>query len=444
MFEPGATVVVAVSGGVDSMVLLHVLRTLSSEFRLSLAIAHLDHAWRPDSAEDAAFVARAAETSELPLFLERVDEEDATDHEGLGREAHARELRRSFLARAAEFFNAQHVATGHTADDRAETILYNLTRGAGTAGLSGIDPVNGLFVRPLLSVGRGDILTYAQDEGLTWREDETNEDLSFARNRIRHRVLPELRRINPKAVEAVCRSGDHARASGVAESRLVSLLWGDVTRVEEPGEIALRRDQLAKLSQEVRLLLLREAFLRVRGDLEGINRGHVDSISDLIESCDGHAVMPLPRLHARIDEQTLYLSRAPFPGAPPWKARVDLGRTPFPDHGFTFDLQIAEERAEPNRADRDIEIADADRIAFPLDVRNRRTGDRFTPLGMDLPIKLKDFLIGEHVPYFDRDDVPLLCDRERILWVAGVRLSNDVRITDETRRFLVMRIEVDR
>jgi len=445
MLEYGDTVLVAVSGGVDSIVLLHVLRNLVSELGLSLVVAHLDHGWRANSDEDARFTASVAEDAGIPFLTERLDEATTAALRGLGREGVAREARREFLLRAAESIGATRIATGHTADDRAETILYNLTRGAGSAGISGIDPVNEPFVRPLISVPRSDVLAFAEQGDLAWREDETNSDLSLDRNRIRHRVLPELAEINPRAVEAICRAGEHATAARAAEALLVSILWPEVTVCEEAGDVRLSRTGLASLPREVRALLLREAFRRVRGDLNGIERQHTETIVALTEPNGRHSTIDLPRLHARVDRSTLNLSAFPFPKSPSWKTPVSLGRTAFTERGFALDLRIPEgETAEVAVSDRNVEIADADRIAFPLHVRNRRIGDRFTPLGMDQPVKLKDFLINERVPFFDRDDVPLLCDREKILWIVGVRLSNEIRLTDTTRRRIVMRVETVR
>jgi len=440
---PNAFVLAAVSGGIDSVVLLDVLLELSKEFGFALAVAHLDHGWRSNSAEDARFVANLAANAELEIVSGRLDQADAQENRGLGREGAGREARRRFLLRASESLGATHIAAGHTADDRAETILFNLSRGTGMAGLSGIDPVQGPFIRPLIGVRRDEITAYATKRNLQWREDETNADTSFARNRIRHHVLPELKAINPRAVEAICRAGDHARAEEEVERLLVSKVWPDVAVFEEPGEIRLRRESVSELPQAIQTVLLREACRRVRGDLEGVDRSHLLFLTDQIASCEGHADVPFPRLHARIDEEAVTLSRAPFPEALPWEMPIEFGRTDLADRGFALELEVVDRvEAAIDAGDRHVEVADADRVTPPLTVRNRRPGDRFTPLGMDLPVKLKDFLISERVPYFGRDDVPLLCDRDRILWVAGVRLSNDVRVTDSTTRLLSMRLEV--
>jgi len=438
-------VLVAVSGGADSIVLLHVLRRLAEQLDLTLAVAHLDHGWRgEESTEDARFVQEIADEAGLEAILERGDAGVFEAHEGLGREGAARIVRRSFLMETARSIDATRIALGHTATDRAETVLFNLTRGAGVAGVAGIPPIRGPIIRPLIGRTRDEVREFAASEGLSWREDPTNEDVAFARNRIRRHVMPELVELNPRAIETICRAADHAADAARIERHLAETLWTEVAVLEEPNDVRLERRALAELPREILGVVLREAFRRVRGDLDGISQDHVATVARLVHGRGEHADAHLPRLHARAERDTIALSTAPFPTSPAWEFPVDLGSADLAEIGLTLVLEIVDrEVCEIDADDRRVEAADADRIRFPLSLRNRRIGDRFTPLGMEFPVRLKDFLINERIPYSERDDVPLLCDRERILWVVGHRLSNDVRITETTRRVLVMRTEGD-
>ena len=445
MLHSGDHVFVAVSGGVDSVVLLDVLRRTASERGLTLTVAHLNHRWRRKASDaDARFVESLAGHAGLPIVSETIADQDVSAHSGLGREGAAREVRRAFFLRVAARVGADRIATGHTATDRAESVLFNLVRGAGTDGLKGINAVDAPFIRPLIEVERDEILRYAQAQALRWREDASNADLSFARNRIRHRVLPELARINPRAVEAIDRAGDLVGETSQVGEFLVARLWPEIEEDEKEGEISIDRRSLAALPNAIRRLLLREGFRRVRGDLSGIERRHVDDAIALTASGSGHCSLDLPRLHMRVDGEIVVLAAGPPPTTTQWEFPVELGRTTFAEHGFALDLHLVEAGARRpgiDTEDRSVELADADGIAFPLSVRNRRDGDRFTPLGMDRPVKLKDFLISERVPFFERDQIPLVCDRKRIVWVAGVRLSDAVRVTGETQRILRLRLE---
>jgi len=443
LFNRGDIVLVAVSGGVDSVVLLDVLRTLATEYGLMIAVAHLDHGLRPESAEDAAWVERMAREAGVPFHAERLTPGTLPSQHGAGLEEAAREARHGFLSRTAARIGARSIALGHTATDRAETILFHLTRGAGPAGLAAMQADAHPIVRPLIAATRADVLHYARDRGLLWREDSTNRDICFARNRIRHKVLPELERINPQAVRALCRAGDLARDAQENEAFLVAQLW-DSLAVPTEMLTTLRRDALAALPRSVRALVLREGCRRARGDLLGIDREHIRDLDAFVDQAGRPGGLDLPGLHVSVDARNVVFGSVPAPSPTPVCLPVSVGRTPIPSHGTILDLRVTAHTAGDSatwHGDPLVELADADRVSFPLILRTRRPGDRFVPLGMDAPVKLKDFLIGEKVPREDRDRVLLLCDANRILWVVGIRLSDAVRIDERTKTALVMRME---
>jgi len=446
MLVRGDHVLVAVSGGVDSVVLLDLLRRLAAQWDLTITMAHLDHGLRSESREDARFVERFGADLGLPVVLERADPGSLERHHALGREAAAREVRRAFLNRVAESVGAAKIALGHTASDRAETIVFRLTRGTGPEGLAGIRPVNGLYVRPLLDVTRKEILAYANETGLSWREDPSNDDLAFSRNRIRHQILPELERINPRVVEAICRSGDLVAELASVAAQLVRDVWPTVVTEATDERLCLSRDALLRQPSEVQSLLLREAFRRVRGDLNGIERRHLGVVRSLVASdvARGHA--DLPRLSLRVQDDAVLVLRNVTKAADSANTPipVELGRTPLPALSCTIDLRLVPRVSCENPIGSDdprIEVADADCMAFPLHVRTRVPGDRFAPLGMPGSGKLKDFLISQHVPFYDRSRIPLLCDCEKIVWAVGLRLSDEVRVTETTQHILIMRVE---
>ena len=215
---------------------------------------------------------------------------------------------------------------------------------------------------------------------------------------------------------------------------------------EGPGRIALKRGAIGKLPFEVGALIIREGLRRARGNLTGIEAVHVEDALRLIGSERAHGSLDLPGLSVRVQGDEVVFSAGGFPKEEGLSEPVKLGRNPFPKRGFTLDLKIIPSGSDEARLTPDdptIELADADRIVFPLHLRTRRGGDRFVPLGMKERVKLKDFLINESIPFFDRNDLPLLCDQERIIWVVGVRISNEVRLTDRTEQVLVMRMERD-
>lgn len=441
MLAEGDRVLVAVSGGVDSVVLLDVLDTLASEYGLTLHVAHLDHGLRDASRDDARFVQKLCAARGLPITCERIDVRTAARERGLGLEEAGHVLRRDYLARVADGIGASRIAVGHTLNDRAETLLFHLVRGAGPTGLVGIRPVSGRIMRPLIEVSREEVLGHARSAGLVWREDVTNADPAFSRNFLRHRVLPLLEELNPRLIEGLGRTAELVREEEAALELLLDGPWERVFLAESPGAVRLHRGRLARLPETVGGLLLRRAVARVRGDLRGITYEHLQGLRGLAAS-SGHGELSLPGLVARGDGEDLVLG-AEAPAEPELpETPVELGVTPVPALGIRLSLALRPwDGTAPADGGRDVELADAQRIRFPLVLRARRPGDRFSPLGLAADKRLKDFLIDEKVPYYERETLPLLCDCERIVWVVGVRLSEAVRVTPQTRQVLVMRKE---
>lgn len=459
MLEKGGTVLIAVSGGVDSVVLLELLGRLASQLSLKLEIAHLDHGLRGEEAkEDARFVVSLGEAKGIPVVAKKINVRKMSEERRLGLEEAGRLARRDFLEETAKHIGASWIATGHTRDDRVETLLFNLIRGAGPVGLAGIRPVNPPYIRPLIDTSREEILTFARSQRLAWREDTTNQDLTFTRNRIRHQVIPLLEQINPRLREVLHRTADLLLEERATLEGLLEAPWEEVLASwnkpisgrasKEKGRVVLRRDLLANLPDGLQGLLLRRGIARARGgaggDLQGIEKVHIDALRRLVISARAHGEFNLPGLVARIQGDELILSTHVETAAFPYESSIELGRTELPALGITLELSIKEwNGSQESLVERgsSVEVADADRVHFPLHVRSRQPGDRFRPLGMSREKRLKDFLIDERIPFYERDALPLLCDRERIIWIVGGRLSDTVRLTQKTRRALVMHVK---
>jgi tRNA(Ile)-lysidine synthase len=307
-----ARLVVAVSGGPDSMALLYALLRIgrASGSGPQLIVAHLDHALRPESADDAAFVAAAAANAGLESVIERVDVASAASAAGQNVEAMGRELRYAFLARIAADRAAEAVASGHTASDQAETVIMRLARGAGVDGLAGIAASRELapgvrLVRPLLGLTRDDVLAYCRDREIRFLDDATNADLHRSRAFVRHELLPRLERLSPGA------AANLARAARLAEDdrKFFSLRiaeafdeWG----IGPIGAVSLPVAAVAELEPALRRRVLREAVRRVRGDLTRIDARHIDSIDGLLgDDRIGREVVLPEGLRARRLRETL-------------------------------------------------------------------------------------------------------------------------------------------
>lgn len=464
MLGQGDRVIVAVSGGVDSIVLLDLLCRLAPELGLDLTVAHLDHQLRGTESEaDARFVAESAMKRELPLICESIDVKAASRANKTGIEETARNVRLQFLLDAAVRSGAKRIALGHTMDDLAETVLFNLLRGTGPHGLAGIRPLSLPFIRPLIGVTRGEVLSYAEEHGLAWREDRSNEDVTFTRNRIRHQLIPLLEEFNPRLIERLAQTADVIREQEAAFLVLLNEPWRAAVIEEQEGTVSLSRGVLADYPIGLLRALVRRGLEHARGNLCGIEKTHIDAVCRLIESPRGGVEANLPGATARLQEERLILSTASPHVARPSMARpqvarvgrakaspklqlaqepVALGGSVFPRFGIALDIQETSWESDVSSlagTDNDVEIVDADKVSFPLYLRFRLPGDRFSPLGLCGTKKLKDYMIDAHIPVSRRDRIPLLCDQARIIWVIGEQMSDRVRVDKRTRRALVMR-----
>jgi len=307
---PGATLVVACSGGPDSLALLAGLAELARRLRLHLVVAHLDHGGRAGSAADARSVARRAAALALPCVTERLRDRSALGGRGLSGEAGLRRLRREFLRRVARAHGADAIALGHTADDQAETLLLRLVRGTGLRGLAGMRPRRGPWIRPLLAVSRAQVVEFLRDRRLRARRDPTNADLRWSRNRIRHRVLPELTRLNPRAGEALAGAAARLGALASLTERQARRALAKASAGPAPGGIRLVRATLLRYHPAIREIVIRQAWETVAPRTQGLTRKHLQAVETLLHRGIGGAAVHLPLdRRARLERGLLFLGR---------------------------------------------------------------------------------------------------------------------------------------
>ena len=432
LFEPHSRVVVGVSGGADSVALLFILRELAPVLKLRLTVAHFNHRWRgAESDADEKFVAGLTRRLKLPLRAGR-----ASKKPGQNREACSREDRYQFLA-AAET-RAVAVAVAHHADDQAETFLINLLRGAGPDGLAGMAPVASVpgcpdlrLVRPLLGVTRAALRAYLGRIGQDWREDSSNLDPDFLRNRVRAELLPLLVSFNPAIAETLGRTADVMREQSEA-ARLVAVSWLGQNAAVVGNKIGLPLEKLRPWPAGLRLAILREALRRLVPGLEGISRRHLTDL-DRVSCSPFHGVIDLPGLTAEKIYDLLELSPVkktrrkkasttvmevllPAPGRVKWAGPRDQVVTisarqgPVPEAKDFFTAAALDPR----------------KISGRLRVRGRKRGDRYQPTGCAGRRSLKDVFNQLRVPPPDRDRWPLVVDDEEIIWVPGIRPAEKV------------------
>lgn len=422
ILPPGISVLVAASGGPDSTALLRCLRALAAGERWRLAVAHLDHALRPESADDAAFVRRQASSLGLPFLAARVEVRSLPTSAGRSLEEGARLARRSFLRRAARTFDADAVALGHTLDDQAETVLLNLTRGAGTLGLAAMPPAADIFVRPLLARSRAEILTYLDELVAPWREDPTNRDPTFLRNWFRLEVLPALEARMPGVRASFASLAAAARADAAALGRRTAVLMSRLVIDSGRDEVRLASSFPAALPGDLRGRAVRQLYRGLVGSTRGLERRHVEDVLSLRE---GGAVCLPAGVTARREADGVYFKLTrPEPALRDWSAEVAVpGRTFVAPAGIEITATMA--RAPDELRGRGLaEVWLDERFAASrLEVRAWREGDRVRPVGLDGRKKLQDIFVDAKVPAAQRRRWPVICEGSNILWVPALALA---------------------
>jgi tRNA(Ile)-lysidine synthase len=494
LLDVGDVAVVGVSGGSDSLCLLHVLTRLRRELDLSLHVAHLNHCLRGDEADaDMTFVALLATEWGLPCTIEVRDVAAVAASQHISIEEAARHVRYGFLMNVANRVGAAVVAVGHHADDQSETVLMHILRGTGISGLKGMLPSTELsdmqvvddgwpdpgsrsrvrLVRPLLAVPRDEIDAYCRDHGLQPRFDRSNLDTTHFRNRVRHELLPLLETYNPNIKLLLQRTADVAAADNELISSLLNDAWSETVTEENKDRITFDLQAWRSLPLGLQRATLREAAHRYRPRIRDLDFVHVKHAVAVGNNGTTGARAVLPHgLVLSVGYDTLQLGdREQAPRTPDWPLLWCDDPVPVKVGGDTF---LPRKRQTPatstggdeqagwvmgtrawrgdhtkalNNPDRWTAFFDADRLGSQLSLRRRLPGDRFQPLGMGgRSVSVSDFMINVKVPQHLRATIPLLvrgpvdgASKADIAWVVGWRIDEQVSITAKTRRIVRLR-----
>jgi tRNA(Ile)-lysidine synthase len=448
----GDKLVVAVSGGPDSVCLLHILAKLQKELKVKLHVAHLNHQLRGAEAEaDAGYVSELARRLGIPATIEGRDVKGYQAQQRLSLEEAAREVRYSFLAQVAKSIKAERVAVGHTMDDHIETILMHLIRGTGTRGLRGLQPItvwqsgaNSLtIVRPLLPVSRQETEDYCHQYQLAPRLDASNLSLSPLRNRIRQQLLPLLKNYNPRIAEALLRTGRIASDDIDFVDKEIARLWDDIAQ-QQDKTIVLDKGRFDQLPSALQRYLLRAAVEKLLGSAKDIEMRHIEQIMAALTKPAGKR-LSLPReliFSIEYNQYLLALDLTALSPFPPLRGEFQLnipGETRLP--GWRTEATIVNREEMTEEAGDFTAYFDLGKTGDRLLVRPRQPGDRFHPLGLDQSKKVNEFMIDAKIPRAWRQQVPIVCSPEHILWVVGWRIDDRVKVTDDTKQILCLKFQ---
>lgn len=414
MFRPGMKVGVAVSGGADSVCLLHVLRELD----LRLHVLHLNHNLRgEESRVDADFVGQLAASLDIPCTIHEAD--FSGSHGNL--EQAARDARLALFRQAIADGLVERVAVGHTRSDQAETVLFRFLRGSGTAGLAGIRPVTADgVVRPLIEIDREEIRRYLRGRAIAWREDASNGSGQFARNRIRHGLLPQLEHDwNPALGEILAHTAEWAQAEESYWDGALTSIWPGVAK-EQNGFVLLSCPALVRLPQAVSRRVIRQAVARAKGDLRGVDFHHVAAVLDMAAGQSGHGRVQMPALAVvRSFDWLRFAPPVPRPESYRLPAQVP-GQLRIPGCSLVLCLELIE---KPETLDPSVYVYNEvmgslewPRLSTFLEVRNWQPGDRYRPAGSTGEQKIKTLFQHARIPLWERVHWPVLVDGESIVW----------------------------
>jgi tRNA(Ile)-lysidine synthase len=424
MLAGGETVLVGVSGGADSVALLHLLLALAPSWRLSIHVLHVDHGLRPDSVADAEFVRRLGERLGVPVDVTRV-------HVGPGSvEAAARTVRHAALAAWADRRGAGRIALGHTLDDQAETVLMRVLDGAGVRGLAAIPPVRGRLIRPLIETPRAVLREALSAAGLSWVEDPSNRDPKFLRNRVRHELLPLL--AASYAADVVPALARVARLARETVDTLDRAAARELERLStaEPGGLTLTRRALAALPEPLAAEVLRQAAAG-QGSRAPLRAWGHRGLRRVLAEPPPRRAFRLGGVLLEVSGDRIRVGQGAAPGLVARQLHVP-GRVAMPEIGKALEARVvsAAGYVVPRSIDR---VAfDAAEMPRTLTVRPRRRGDRLVAFAAG-ERRLKSLLIDAGVPRWDRNRLPLVEADGKILWVAGIRRAAAAPVTQRTR-----------
>ena len=442
-------ILVAVSGGPDSVCMIHVMYGLRNELGVELHIAHLNHGLRADESDaDAEYVADLSRKLDIPSTIESRDVKTYKAQSRTSLEEAARDIRYNFLAEIARAVGAACVATGHTSDDNAETILMHLLRGSGTRGLRGLQPVSKwntgdrslIIVRPLLEISREETIAYCRRFELHPRQDSSNLSTGPLRNRIRHRLLPHLKEYNPQVKDALLRTARISADDMAFIDNEAARLLTDIIQ-EQGNSMIIDKTGFRSLPTSLKRHLLRASIENLLGNLKDIEAGHIEDIIDALDKPAGKAIGLPGGLNFTIEYDRYVLGPeseiiSPFPVLKN-PVRLEIpGTTSIQGWEITADIFAASDVNVSEEVGDFTACMDYYETGKSLFVRSREPGDRFQPLGMNHTKKLNEYMIDAKIPRTWRRRIPLVVSPEHIIWVVGWRIDERVRVTTNTTRIL--------
>lgn len=444
MLESGDKVVVGVSGGADSLCLLHLLNQLSTSLEIKLRAAHLNHGIRGVAADrDEKFVEGFAKELGIPVYTKHIDIKEYAKQNRMTVEEAGREARYSFFEEVLVKSDADKIAVGHNKNDNIETFLLNLLRGSGMEGLKGIEPDKGKIIRPLIRVSRQEIEEYCGENSLNFRTDETNTETIYTRNKVRINLIPYLKdNFNPNIIDSLNRTAELIYDDNEFLNSLSYHNYEDCLISAGSDMIWLDVKKFNRLHGSIKRRVLRIAIEKVKGSLKAVQKNHIDQAVNLAEKVRTGTGINIPKdIMIRIEYGKLVISTVHRTDEIQFSRRIPIpGEIEIPELSAVLRASIVkpENAGKIAPCNKEVCMLDYQKIGGELFVRNKRNGDVIRPSGMKGRKKLKDYFIDEKVPREQRIRVPLVTIGNEVVWIVGMRFSEEFKVTNHTKEVLVL------
>ena len=432
LFQSGDKIGAAVSGGVDSMTLLDIFDRIRRQAKLEIVVLHFNHHLRDAAEEEQHFVEHYCRDRDLPFISDAANIRDSAQTSGQSIEMAAREKRYAFFNASAQRLGLTKIATGHTASDQAETVLDHILRGSGLAGLAGIPIKRDIFIRPLLFAERAEIEQYAANNNVHFRQDASNRDQTYKRNRIRHTLLPLIRsEFNPQIVDALNRLSEHAVETNFIVESMADKAYDSCVKQTANDKIVLEFGEFLAYFNPLQRLVLRRVFQRLGFDPNLLNHNRFSNIKQFIDGGSSHFLKLADDLYITSSSDELVISTRPLvshkvalPGVP--------GRYVLWDNLFLEIKPSAKPLTLENQS-KAVEYISADKLQSPFVVQSFQPGDSFYPLNGTGKKKAAHFFADAKIPFHERAAIPIFKSAGRIVWICGHRLDDRFKVTEKTK-----------
>lgn len=444
LIENNDNIVIGVSGGPDSMALLYFLMDIKDKISFNIYVAHLNHGVRGEEAVlDEKYVEEICFELGLPFYSKKVDMNEYAKIHKMSSEESGRKLRYDFFRELVDKVGGGKIAVAHNKNDQAETILMRIMRGTGIDGLRGMDYRRGDIIRPLLDVSREEIEEYLKDKNVEARVDKTNLENIYSRNKIRLELIPYMEEnFNPNIIDTLWRNGNIIGYDSDFLQGYSQKVYSQLMKKETKSSIILNRSVFKEQHIAIRSRIIRNALLKINGSLQGFTQNHINDVMDLfIGDKTGKEIHLVNDTIAKTSYDDLIIEKAENKKVEKFNCPIRINDVTYiKKNDCFFETKVLPiEKVKINCGKRFIKCFDYDKIVNGLKVRNRISGDRFTPLGMDGSKKLKDFFIDEKIPKEERDAIPLIVDGKEIIWVVGYRMNEKYKVTSNTKNVILIK-----